>query len=57
VNLQYESQQPNGAQSSRNTPFNTWLLHIMQVENQNRRLAGLARIIREASATSADTLL
>jgi hypothetical protein len=29
----------------------------MQVENQNRRLVGLARNIHEASAASADTRL
>lgn len=37
------------AQGSREPLFNTWLLGIMQVENQNRRLAVLARIFMKAS--------
>ena len=51
------SLQPAADQRGRSTPFNTWLLDIMQGKNQNRRLADLARIIHEASAASADTRL
>src|SRR5256885_4076226 len=47
VALQDESQQANDEQGSCDTPFNTWLLGIMQVENQNRRLAVLTEIRSE----------
>src|SRR5438552_16112058 len=44
IALRYESQQLNDEQGSCDTPFNTWLLSIMQVENQNHRLDVLTEI-------------